>query len=49
VGFHAYALIGVVELDPRDAINDSRWKESIEKEISALIANNTGRCCRRKT
>jgi hypothetical protein len=41
VGFFAHAMVGIVELDPQDAFRDSVWKESMEKEMTSLIANNT--------
>jgi transposase InsO family protein len=41
IGLLAYAFVGVVDLNPQDAFKDSLWKESMDKEMSALVANET--------
>jgi hypothetical protein len=41
VGLLVHALVGVVDLSAEDAFKDVLWKSSMEKEMSALISNDT--------
>jgi hypothetical protein len=41
VGLLASAFVGIVDLNAEDAFKDSLWKDSMDKEMSALIANDT--------